>query len=537
MRKTNFQHILLLLSAYLFLLVWNGYTYGHGDTIEVFPYAKWLNDNSLYPFDFFIRHTVQQVPNERYILAQFFSWTGSAMHWVAFLLHFLCTIFLLEGLFRIAKKYITSEFLIWVAILLPISIFYGKNLGGNEMYIPLFTSSTLAKAIGIWAIYFFLKEKNKHILLVYILLAIAAFIQPIVSVQLFVILTGVIILSKFDFQSTLKLNWKDSIQGLTESQILKKTGLGILFYLLTASVWVFLMNKKFSSGEIEKALLFDFFEFRVPHHYMPSYFPLKNYFALGSLFLIGIYFFHKNPVPTIAGSKKELFWFFVLALLGLVFYTLGVEVFQVSSIMAAQWFKTTIWLKAFSFIALVALFEKVLGLKSTPRTLILEALEKLKLGFFIVGIFSIYAILNPFGRFQVFPYDLPFSKNNNAEITISELAKQHTPKDALFIIPMTNTYFKHYAERSTYIDYKAVIHRKSVIPTWYQRVKEVYGIDINTRRTRTNLYAIGNDFYKKRTLQEVQAFAKKGVDYWITFKEVDLPLEKIVTNEKYVIYS
>ena len=529
MQKTNFQHYLLLIFAYLFLLVWNGYTYGHGDTIEVFPYAKWLTDNSLYPHDFFIQNTIQHVPNERYILAQFFSWTGNAMPWIAFILHFLCSVFLLEGLFRIAKKYIKSEVLIWLAILLPISIFYGKNLGGNEMYIPFFTSSTLAKAIGIGAILFFL-ETDKKPLLVYALLAIAAFIQPIVSIQLFVILTGVAFLSKLARIQRGHGNIYSHVL-FTFGQVLKKTMLGILFYLSTAGVWIFFMNKNFASGEIEKALLFDFFEFRIPHHYIPSYFSWKNYLALSSLFLVGIYFF-KN-------KEKKIFLFFVLSLLGTIVYTLGVEVFQNPSIMAAQWFKTTIWLKAFSFIAVFAMLEKFL-----PTNLISFFDKKIKFGLLILSIFSIYTILNPFSRFNAFPYDLPFFQNlptemveKNAEINIAELAKEKTSKDALFIIPIGNTHFKYYAERSTYIDYKAVIHRKSVIPIWYQRVQEVYGINIQTRQSGKNIDAVANDFYKKRTIQDLEVFAKKGINYWMTFKEVDLPLEKIAENEKYVIYK
>ena len=522
MGKPKYLHYCLLLFAYLFLLIWNGYTFGHGDTIEVFPYAKWLIDNTLYPHDFFIQNTIQQVPNERYILAQFFSWTGNAMPWVALILHFLCSIFLLEGLHRVAKKYIQSEILIWLAILLPISIFYGKNLGGNEMYIPLFTSSTLAKALGIWAMLYFLQNK---ILIVYILLAIAAFIQPIVSIQLFVLVTGVAFLSRFDFHSPLELSPKKLIQGVTESQTLKP----IIGYLLTAGVWVFFMNKNFASGEIEKALLFEFFEFRIPHHYMPSYFPIKIYFTLIPLFFIGLYFFYKKEI--------KLFWFFVLAMLGMLVYVLGVENFQIPSIMAAQWFKTTIWLKAFSCIAVFALLEnKVLNR--------LESKLILKGQFFLVGIIFIFVIFKTPMKLQSLPYDLPFLQNlfteklgENAEITIAKLAKEKTPKDALFIIPIGNTHFKHYAERSTYIDYKAVIHRKSVIPTWYQRVQEVYGIDIKTRREKRNMEGIANDFYKKRTLQDLEYFAKKGIDYWMTFKEVDLPLEKIAENEKYVIYQ
>ena len=522
MRETNFQHYCLLFFAYLFLVIWNGYTYGHGDTIEVLPYAKWLTDNSLYPQDFFIQNTIQQVPNERYILAKFFSWTGSVTPWVALVLHFLCSIFLLEGLYRIAKKYIQSEVLIWLAILLPISIFYGKNLGGNEMYIPLFTSSTLAKALGIWAVLYFL---NNKVLPVYILLSLAAFIQPIVSVQLFVLVTGVYLLSKFDIQSSFelkKLEAKNKIQGLIESQTLKTTALGILLYLCTAGTWIFFMNKNFASGGIEKALLFEFFEFRVPHHYMPSYFSMKNYIALVSLFFVGLYFYYKK--------EKKIFWFFVLAMLGMLDYVLGVEVFQISFIMAAQWFKATIWLKAFSCIAVFALLEnEILNRFDSKWTVKGQVV--------FAGMLLLFIVSKTPAKFKHLPYDLPFLQNKNAEITIAELAKAKTPKDALFIIPIGNTHFKHYAERSTYIDYKAVIHRKLIIPIWYQRVQEVYGIDIKTRREGRNMGGIANDFYKKRTLQDLENFAKKGIDYWMTFKEVNLPLPKVAENEKYVIYK
>jgi len=405
------------------------------------------------------------------------------------------------------------------------------------MYIPLFTSGTLAKAIGIWAVLFFLdlsaEKPEKNIFSAYVLLSIAGFIQPIVSVQLFVLLTGVAVLSRIDFQSTVGLNLGNKNQRLTESQSLKGIALSVLFYLLTAGVWIFLMNKNFASGEIEKTLLFEFFEFRVPHHYMPSYFSIKNYIAFGILFLLGAYFFYKK--------EMKLFWFFVLAVLGMLVYVVGVEFLQISPIMAAQWFKTTIWLKAFSFIAVMAMIEKMIS-RVLPELKVLEALlgfleKTIKIGLVVMGLVSVYAISNPFSRFEIFPYDLPFSNNKNAEITIAELAKTNTPKDALFMIPMGNTHFKHFAERSTYIDYKAVIHRKSVIPIWYERIQEVYGIDIETRRSGQLMYQAGDDFYKKRTLKDLEAFAEKGIDYWLTFKEVDLPLEKIASNEKYVIYK
>jgi len=109
--KINFRHILTLIAAYLLLLAWIGYSFGHGDTIELFPYAKWLNNNELYPKDFFIQNISASSINERIVLAYFFSWFGEGgMEVGSLLLHFLCCVFLLEGLFRIGKMFIRNIF-------------------------------------------------------------------------------------------------------------------------------------------------------------------------------------------------------------------------------------------------------------------------------------------------------------------------------------------------------------------------------------------------------------------------------------------
>ncbi len=505
----KFNHFFTLFASYLFLLLWNGYTFGHGDLIEVLPYALWMADQSLYPHDLYIQNTITQVPNERYILAKVFSWFGNAQDWIALIFHFLCSIFLLEGLFQIAKKYIKTEGLIWAAILIPISILYGKNLGGNEMYIPLFTSSTLAKALGIWAIYYFLKKDQKYFQ-IYLLLILAAIIQPIVSVQLFVLITGVSIVENL-FNLSKSKNWRNLF-------------IGIVGYLLTAGVWIFFLNRNFSAGVIDNQLLFDFFEFRDSHHYFPSYFPLKYFMFLVPIFLIGLYYFFKIEI--------KLFLFFGLALLGLIVFWLGVEVFQISSILSAQWFKTTIWLKAFSFIAIFALLENSF---SFLRKNWLDQL--ITWGIRIGGVIAIVVMMHPFFIFKNRPYDLPFFTLNNADLEISKIAKSVTNKDAVFLIPKDNTHFKYYSQRNSYVDYKAIVHRKSFIPTWYSRIKKVYGIDVSNRRGSADVNELANSFYKNISVEKLNQFSDNGVTHLLTFSNVNLPFEKIGSNEKFVIYK
>jgi len=521
--RTNYKHLLTLFLAYIILLAWNGYLYGWGDMIELLPYAKWLNDSTLYSSDFFIQHISSNSANERFVLAYLFSLLGdSGMAIGAMLLHVICGMFLLGGLFRIGKLFIQSDGLVWIAILIPFGPLMNVNLGGNEMYIPLITSSTVAKSIAIWAVYFFIKKekKKREEWYVYVLLSVATFIQPLVGLQLFLVMTGVSVLKAiFNF-----INKKEKFfSGLPM--------LPILFYVLTAGLWIFMISKDFAHGEIDNRILFDFLEFRIPHHFIPSYFSKKAALLLIPLFVFGLLYFYKK--------NKNGFGFFVLGLLGLLIYTVGVEVFEISTIVSSQWFKITIWLKSLSVIALIAFIENKVSFLQTDYFS--------KVGVWSVrlfGVFSIVMLLHPFSIFQNRAYDFTFLPKKyqtgwsaDADIEISKIAKAKTPKDALFIIPASNTHFKFYSERSTYIDYKAVIHRKSVIPIWLERIKEVYGIDVETRRTGQDNVMIGNEFFKKLTTADLNKLSEKGIGYLLTFKEVNLPFEKVGENGEYVIYK
>ena len=252
----------------------------------------------------------------------------------ALILHFVCVLFLLEGLFRLAKIFIRSHGLIWLAILIPFIPLMNWNLGGNEMYIPLITSSTVAKVFGVWAIYFSLKKENikNDNWNVYILLAIATFIQPLVGLQLFLVLTGANVLNVVFNKG---VEWKISFS--------------VLFYFLTGGVWVFWLQRDFAEGGIDNRMFFDFLEFRLPHHFIPSYFSRKAAILLLPLFGWSLLFYYKK--------NSTVFWMFVLALLGMFIYTIGVGCMESSTIVSSQWFKITIWLKSLSLIALFSFFE------------------------------------------------------------------------------------------------------------------------------------------------------------------------------------
>ncbi len=489
------------------MLAFHGYIFGGNDLVEVLPYALYLNDPSLYPHDFFIQHISTETLNERILIAKLLAVFGDKMEYVAALLHFVCSFSLLFGLYKIAQRYILNEVFIWGFLLLTFIPFYNINLGGNELYYNMFVSSTFAKGIAVWAVYFFL---NKAWTKAYLLISLIAFIQPIVGAQLFILFTGVAVVGNwFDF---LSIKWS------------KLIGLSVLF-LLTAGIWLVSLKLSMSAGMIDQSLFMEIIEFRLPHHFFPSYYSKKNFLILLPLFLLGLYYFRK--------ADQQLFWFFVIALIGLPVFVVGVEVLLNSTVVATQWFKTTIWLKAFSILAIMAMLEKYLA----GQKIMLLLKRLLYPSLLILGLLSIGIIYAPFSVFTKRPYDFFFMSQISPEVEIALLAKENTSEDAVFVLPVEFSAFKYYSQRSSYVDYKTIIHRNDAFQEWYQKVKTIYNIDIQTRRSGKDPVQIAAQNYAQLDLNTINNLAQNGVTHLVMPSSRKLNYPLLAKNDAFAIYK
>ena len=488
-------------------MAFHGYIFGGNDLVEVLPYALYLNDTSLYPHDFFIQHISTESINERILIAKLLAVFGGSMEYVAALLHAVCSMSLLLGLYKIAQRYILNEVFIWGFLLLTFFPLYNINLGGNELYYNMFVSSTFAKGIAVWAVYFFLEKAWTK---AYGLISLIAFIQPIVGAQLFILFTGVAIVGNwFGF---LTVKWS------------KLIGLTVLF-LLTAGIWLVTLKLSMSAGMIDQNLFMEIIEFRLPHHFFPSYYSKKNALVLLPLFLIGLYYFRK--------ADQQLFWFFIIALIGLPVFVIGVEVLLNSTVVATQWFKTTIWLKAFSVLALMALLEKSkIGQKtqSLLQRLLYPSLV-------LLAVFSIGIIYAPFSVFKKRPYDFFFASKTTPEVQIALMAKEKTPKNAVFVLPVEFSAFKYHSQRSSYVDYKTIIHRNDAFQEWYQKVKTIYKVDIKTRRSGKDPVQVAAQNYAQLDVATINNLAQNGVTHLVMPIASKLNYPLITENEAFAIYK
>ena len=484
-RPTNAPlRLLEVVIAYVLIILAHGYIYGHRDMIEITPYVKYLLHPELYPNDFFIQHLTERYPNERYAFVHLLEMLGEPRPWVYWILHLLFSFLLISGFLNLAELFIKEKKLVYFATFLAFIALYPTNLGGNDLYNNMLTPGFVASSIGIWSLYYLVRAYDHRSIL---LLIPVTFIHPLVGIQLFIIYAGIF-----------------AVRLITKQFFRKSKSLivSLLAYILTAGVWMYWLFQTFTKGQTTDASFFDIIQFRLAHHFIPSAFGWKNYALLIPMFLIG---WHLN-----LKRNARLFWFFNISMLGMIIYAIGVEGFHSSFFISTQWFKTTIWLKILSSIAIVFVGNQVVmrWFKKWKSGLVTA-------GLVIIGFFGVFLGVK-FNERHATTRDFPWKGIYNDAQRIALQAKALTPVDASFLTPPNYTYLKHFGERSTYVDYKAIVHHKSAMKAWYQRVKDIYQF----KGTEKNSLERLNNANLPINAAAIQKFKSLGITHLITKEEI-----------------
>ena len=492
------------------LFIW-GYSYGHNNSIQLIPYAQYLNDNSLFPNDFFIQNAAKDFPNERSIFILLIKPFGASMEWVVFIEYCIFSLFLLFALFKIAYFFLKNNLYAYASIILLFFPLLFHTLGLNELYGSEFSATLASDTFSAWAILAWLRGKN---VLVYIFLIIATLFHPLAGLQVFLLISGTLFISAIQLRS-LKTYFKNIFPL-------------VIAYVFTAGLFIYSLNGRLNDVPFDSADFFRiFFVFRNAHHYIPSQFVLKDIIILTPLYLL-------TPI-LIYRYNKKVFLLSLIILIGCLFYIIGVEVFNSPLIALAQWFKTTIWLEFFGVLAVLLFIRHKIPL--------LNQAKRVKQFFVLVTIICAAWVLFVFPGLPVLKkdiaYEFPFYTKMTAEIDISIQASKLTPTNALFIQPCSFDELKNYGQRSSYVDYKALTHTKSFIKEWAVRFEEVYGINpLNSAVISFDAVDFADENFLKITPEKLEKLkSEKGVTHIITPNETVFPFKLITSNAEYTIYE
>lgn len=432
--KTNTLYLIIgAIFLYLLLYLNHGFLIYGSDTIETIPYALWMNDHSLFPEDFHLSHLRSSVFNERFISVYLLSLFGNQLEWGSKILHAIFTFLLCTGMIRFSDLILKHFSLSIMVVFITLIALYNINIGGNELYYNMYVPSLLAKSIAIWGLVFCYTRRYA---LASILLALATFFQPLVGLQVFVVLLPIVFfLNGFKKKSFIFLGIYAASAGVFIAYILGAQGPNV------DSIYSF----------------FEIVKFRIAHHFFPSYFPKSHIILLGFLYILSfLYYIRKN---------QFLGLFIGVSVLGIIVYLLGVSQ-QIETILSSQWMKINIWLKYFAVLGIVAALKDIL--------------EKKHLLFLTIGLFLISFSVSLY-RFQPI-YDKDYPTDLYAWIIV-----QTKSTDVLLVPPELND-FKARTTRSSYFDFKAMLHHRPAIYEWYKRFEQIYGMKPEDRTQEIDIF-------------------------------------------------
>lgn len=487
---------LLALSIFLYVLIYfyHGFVAFGGDTIETVPYALWMSDNSLFPFDFHIGHISEIFPNERWLISWILHLFPDHIFAGSLILHFFFSVFLISGMIRLADIILGNIELSILAVFITLFSLYNINTGSNELYYNMFVSSLAAKGIGIWAL---VNLYEKRLVRSSIFLSICTFLHPLVGLQLFAVFSALLV-----FVKILKIesfSWKDILKFLA-------------IFLLTGGIWVgFILGAQGpKTGNIH--LFFDIVEFRIAHHFFPAYFPKTHVLFMLILGLFSsIYFYRKS---------KILFFFFLISGLGILLYIIGIQM-EIELFLSSQWMKITIWLKFLSIIAIISWIQSLLETKY--QRLI-----------FLIGFLGALAI-------ALMRFNPKYDKDPPLELYSWILS--NSEKEDVFLVPPQLADFKYRTKRSSYFDFKAMLHHRPEIYEWADRFEEVYGITIADRSINDDIFGkVKSQYALGRIINsnsEIDFFIIPNlIEYKSIVEKFESKQQKpLFLDEEYIIYG
>ena len=494
-KKEYNLHLLAAIVLYMTVLIYQGYQYGQSDQTQILPAIYAEEHPEYYVNDHYVQTYQDSRINERSIFHFLFKHTGYDHPWLVFLWHAIAGILLILAWILIASIFIKNQLLQWLSIGMILVIGYHTSVGSNEIYYNQFVPSLPAKALASWALYCWLTNRFQWWVL---LLIIATYLQPLVGLQLFLVTSIALLFDHYRKNLLPAFPWKY-----------------VVVYLITVIPWIILLAIN-NGGHQDPDSFMEIIKFRLSHHFFASSFGFAHLFLWIILAIVALVYY-----------KDRMRWSMIIILIGCVVYVIGVEVLDSPVILYTQWWKTTIWLEAFAFIAAMAWVEKKFDKPALFNN------YKWHLVFAFFALIALYRLTGVIGNKPLYMH--PLSNSVSPEVDISLRAGAVTPLDAVFIVPPELSAFRWYSKRSLYVDYKAMIHNENFLNEWYKRLGKIYYI--NPKSNRYTFIRDANNILKNPTQEKMESWEKAGITHFISTSPDIGFLKPVTGNEFYFIYQ
>ncbi len=462
----------LLLFSYALLLITLGFRLYEDAAIP--PWAAFLRDPENFTGDLLAQSFQEVSFSERTVAAHGYALLVGRW-WLVLLLHAVCGLMLMAGLYEMATHLIKSSDFAWVAVWLCLPGLYYQNWGSNELYYPYVHPSLLAKSVGVWV---WVGLLRRWVNLAAGALLIAAAFHPSVGWQL----------ALFSAPLVLSLARRQIVfYGMALSLVLAQT------FLLGQLAW---------PPQESKALWETvFLEFRMGMHFSPTYFKPRSHFLFAVLLVWALWLSIRQ--------KHILRWVFILYALGLSVYVLNYYTFRWAPIWYSQLPRATIWLKPLAFFFLMGYIRERSGIRvhlSASMAILLAGLSLL--------------VVYRLARNEIVGsrYLQVLRWAESPAYRLGECARAILPKTAL--IAASPSYEAQSAQfftmRSAFLRLDAHF-RTSDVEMYRSRIRLLYGVDpADGYSAWQDLVRTGNAFFDSIAVHHPTLWRAAGITHIIT---------------------
>lgn len=477
-----------LLTIALFLLRY-GYDYGISDQEEFLPAVKYMQEG-LFQSDWFVNDQARFV-NVRTptVILIFLLSKIVAIPTAVSLLFTLALAGLSVSIFFIARRFGANRFMSMAAVVTALVLTPQWTLGGNDLAQSLLTPSMMAWPLALGGVALYLHHRRYSGT---ILLGLAAYLQPLVSMQT----AGVF------FLAILLADW--ITLAATREATIRWVVCVLLYVAIVAPFLIGILSVP--TSDVAAPTVFHILaDMRAPHHYLFSQFPLRNVALFLSLMIAGTAGLAAGSRPVRHAGLAGLAIVLALCLVGYIF----TELVPLLPVLKLQLFKSTVFAKVICVVGIAS------GLSALPLVKFASETRRSSspMSFAIACGLAGFILITGQAFFTPSKLLVGEARALDGLASLERWAAKETPKDAIFLVPPSNSRFRLAAGRSIVVNFKAFPFQDGSMVAWRDRLQDVGG-PIPTHLPTGQRLQILDDVYEGRSPSQLLDLASRyRVDY------------------------
>ena len=468
------------LAVLLVYLLWRGYSFGFSDQDETVPYLLHLLNPEVLPNDWFVDYQTSHFgPRTIFVLLCYPFAKLFGIYTTYLGLHLASFLFTAGAIFALARELLKDRLAATASVLVILVLTPKFTLGGNDLIGPLLTPSIIAWSLALWSIVMMVQGRTIHSA---VLAGLATWIQALVGLQIGSVVCVLMIWNRmrstWKFATVFALIVLPAVGPMALQQLAQSAGESNLFYTL--------------------------FDFRAPHHYMPTSFTRISAIGFLLLGMAGLFSLHtlKRWIP--AESYKLVVRTLALVGIACALGFLCAEVIPVESVTKLQLFKTTVLAKAVFGILVCGAISRVLPnwFRGTARLV----LEHSHIAFVAVALLFSALLVASSTALGLRPTAIP---------PIEQWATTHTPPQAVFAVPPSWDGFRSRAARPIVVNYKAFPFLPGLEDEWLERLLSIAPIQLPDRGYIGITDSLDRAFFRLDTGSLLELASKYGATYLV----------------------